>query len=222
MYTQKTGQTIRFHYSGSACLMPQAKLTEMGDLFFPAEKFYMDQALDRDLIFEWQAVAAFTPVIAVRKGNPKHVRTLQDLTRADLDVGLADPEAAAVGKTAKALLESRGLWKSVKPRVKTYTATVNELGNALKIGSLDVGIIWDAVASWYPEDVEMIEIPDARPWRAAICMGILRQTTQLEQSKVFYHLVKSPEGQAVFKRFGFGAPPLEYATPMHPRKRKFP
>ena len=36
-----------------------------------------------------------TPVIAVRKGNPKLVRSLGDLLR--VEVALANPEAAAIG-----------------------------------------------------------------------------------------------------------------------------
>src|SRR2546423_8446309 len=97
-------------------------------------------------------VAIQRPVLGVRKGNPMGVNSLTDLlAKKDFKLGQANPEAAAIGKVCKDALGKVGKWEEVKARTVVFTGTVNEVANAIKVGSIDGGFVWDALIKQYAD-----------------------------------------------------------------------
>jgi ABC-type molybdate transport system substrate-binding protein len=120
-------------------------------------------------------LAKMAAVVGVRRGNPKQVRELDDLLRDDVRVVLASPDQAAIGRTTRDQLQKSGEWSALRERVRktgVFKPTVGEVANDLKLGSVDAGILWDAVASQYP-DLEMVRIPQLAGGFANISIGIL-------------------------------------------------
>lgn len=115
-FEKKTGIQVKYTYAGSACLLTQIDTARQGDAYMPGEKFYLDQARERDFVVESRDIAYIIPVILVSKGNPKHIRTLEDLVRPDVRVGLGDAKATAVGKQADVVLKRAGLTKAMKAK----------------------------------------------------------------------------------------------------------
>ena len=64
---------------------------------------------------------------------------------------LPNPEAAAIGRVAKAALGKSGIWEDLAAKAITFKPTVNDLANDLKLGSADASILWDATVRQYPE-----------------------------------------------------------------------
>ena len=69
--------------------------SKRGDLYIPADDFYVHLAEQKNLIDEVIPLAEMTPVIAVPKGNPKQIRTLEQLLSGQYRVSQANPDAAA-------------------------------------------------------------------------------------------------------------------------------
>jgi len=188
-------------YTGSGILLSQITLARRGDIYIPGDQFFMQQAVDKGYILEQAAAAVFIPVIAVRKGNPKGIKGLADLTRKDLKLGLGEEKACAVGRSSAVMLKRAGLSDRVEP---SYTATtVTDLGNHVKIGTLDAAIIWDAVARFYPDEVEMVDISTEYREVLTVPVGVLRFTKNRELAQSFMQLVSGEEGKQVFARHGY-------------------
>ena len=188
-------------YTGSGILLSQITLAQRGDIYIPGDQFFMQQAVDKGYILEQAAAAVFIPVIAVRKGNPKGIKGLADLTRKDLKLGLGEEKACAIGRSSAVMLKRAGLTDRVKP---SYTATtVNDLGSHLKIGTLDAAIIWDAVARFYPDEVEMVDISTEYREVLTVPVGVLRFTKNRELAQSFMQLVSGKEGKQVFAKHGY-------------------
>ncbi len=202
MFAEREGVTFECDYAGSEVLLSRIKLTGQGDLYMPGDVHYVDLAAKEDLIDSQTTVCYQVPVILVQKGNPKNIRSLTDLTRADVKVGLGDPKACAIGrKTSKILAKNQISEEDVN--VTFRSVTVNELGNHIKLGSLDAAIVWDGVAAFFAEEAETVAIPPEQNVISTVAVGVLDSTKHPEQAARFVKFLTSDEGSAVFKKHGY-------------------
>jgi len=201
VFSKRHDVKVETIYTGSGLLLSQMALSERGDIYIPGDQFFMQQAVDRGFIVAQADAAYFIPVIGVQKGNPEGITGLKDLTREDLKVGLGEAKACAVGRSAVVMLTRAGILDQVKP---DYTATtVNELGNHLKLKTLDAAIIWDAVARFYPDEVDIVDIEPAYREVLTVPVGVLRFTKNRELAQAFMALVSGDEGKRTFSRHGY-------------------
>lgn len=202
-YERRYGVGIQLQYGGSGTLLSNLRLAGAGDLFLAADSSYLDLARSNQLLAEIIPLAKLTPVIAVPRGNPKQVRGLADLRRADVAVALANPDAAAVGRVARERLQQSGDWTALAPRVKVFKPTVGDVANDIKIGAVDAGIVWDAVARQYPE-LEMVRPPALDTARQEVAVGVLRATRQPTAALHFARFLGARDrGLLEFARAGY-------------------
>ena len=81
-------------------------------------------------------------VIAVPKGNPKEIRTLADLARPGLRVGLCNAEQSTLGFLTKSMLRSMNLWDGVSKNASSQVPTGDFLVNQMRTGSLDAAVVY--------------------------------------------------------------------------------
>jgi molybdate transport system substrate-binding protein len=189
-------------YAGSGCLLSQLTFARRGDLYIPGEEFYMRQARDRGYISSDQLVGYFEPVLLVQKGNPKGIKTVQDLTRPGLKIGVGDPEAAAIGVTTESVFKGAGITAAVKRNVAFTAGNVPELGNAVKLKSLDVSVVWRITAQLVADDCDAITIDPKLYQAPKIPVGILKFTKAPDKAKAFADFLCSPEGQKLASENG--------------------
>src|SRR5262249_50077510 len=83
-YQHRYGVEVQLQYGGSNTLLAAIEVSRRGDLYLPADDSYIDTARDKGLLAEVLPLARMRPVLAVRQGNPKRVRSLDDLLKRDL------------------------------------------------------------------------------------------------------------------------------------------
>ncbi len=134
---------IKVIYGGSGNLLVLLK-EKKGDIFIPAGEFYIKKAEEWNLIDtkSVKVLTEFVPVLVVKNKLFPKIKTLQDLTKMDIKIGIGDPRAAAVGKVSKIILEKAGIWNLLKDKISVKTATVSQLLVYLKTGQIDAAIIW--------------------------------------------------------------------------------
>lgn len=189
-YEQEFGISVQVQYGGSGTLLANLTVADRGDLFLAADDTYLELARSNGLLAEVVPLARLTPVIAVARGNPRGVRGPDDLP--SLPVALANPEAAAVGRTARDLLRRSGQWASLADRVKVFKPTVNDVANDIKLGAVDAGIVWDATVRQYPE-LEAVRVAafDAHP--QSVSIGVLKSSQQPTAALRFARYLGAPE-----------------------------
>jgi molybdate transport system substrate-binding protein len=191
-------------YAGGEVLLSKIKLSGQGDLYMPGDNRYVDKAADQGLIAFRRCVCYFVPTILVGKGNPKQIRGLSDLTRADVRVGLGDPRAAPIGIVSRELFQKNGIpWERVEQAVKFQSATVNELGIQVQTGALDAVIVWDAVAKQYSQHAEEVPIPLEQNIVSAVDMAVLASARHPEVARRFTEFAGSSRGRQVFEQHGY-------------------
>jgi molybdenum ABC transporter molybdate-binding protein len=202
-YERLFGGAIQLQYGGSGTLLSNLRVTGRGDLFLAADQSYLDLARASNLLAEIIPLAHMIPVIAVPKGNPRQVRGVAELLRPGLRIGLANPDAAAIGKVTRDLLQKAGVWAALEKQTTVFKPTVNDVANDIKLGAVDAGILWDATVGQYPE-LQGVAVPELVPGRQAVAIGVLRSSTQPTAALRFArYLGARDKGLKVFASAGF-------------------
>lgn len=209
-YEQQTGTRIELSYGGSGTLLSQLQVRPRGELYIAGDDSYVvgeggerPSARELGLVEEVFALARMRPVIAVGAGNPRGVGALADLLREDVRVGLALPEAAAVGRVMREACVEQGIWDALRARALVEEPTVTELANALALGTIDAAVLWDAtVAQW--EGLEAVRTAPLEARVRDVTLGVLRDSERARDALRFARYLSSRDrGAAVWERHGF-------------------
>jgi molybdate transport system substrate-binding protein len=202
-YQKRTGVRVDFSYAGAQMLLGQLAFSRHGDLYMPGEGFWVMQAVKRGYVQEYKPVVYFTPVIMVPKGNPKGVRTVQDMARPGVRVALGHPEALAVGPLTKRILQRAGVWERIQRNVVMEAGCIPELTNAVVMKGADAGIMWDASALQVKEHVDIVPIAPKLNEVAEVLLATLKFSTDPAEAKRFLDFVASDDARAIFERMQF-------------------
>lgn len=196
--------TVECDYQGSETLLSRIKLLRRGDLYLPGDVSYVEQARDAGLIAKSQDVCYFVPVIIVSHESDHPPKSLIDLTRPGMRVGLGDAEACAIGRTSAKLMAKNNIPESkYGPNVVFRALTVNQLGDQVRLGHLDAAIVWDGVAAQFGDSVEVVEIPAEKNVISRVSLGILSCSQKPELADRFLQFVSSDRGREVFRKYGY-------------------
>ncbi len=214
-YQSTFGQPIEIRYGPSEALLNSIQLTGQGDIFLPADDSYVAEAQRLGLVAEVLPVTRMHAVLAVAAGNPKKIRTWTDVLSGDIRLAQANT-AAAIGKLTRDHLTKTGHWDELNRKTTVELGTVTDVANAVKVGSVDAGIVWDAVARPMSK-VEMIELPELAGIQAIVQVAVVKQTPRLTEASRFAHYLASPEtGQPHFLAHGFSPARVGDQTAPHP------
>lgn len=199
-YREEYGVEVQLQFGGSGTLLGNLEVAP-ADIFLAADASYMKIGREKELIAETIPVAKMRAGFAVAKSNPKGLKALSDVKRTELKFGVGTPEAASIGKFTHEILAKHGLAEGFQPAA-TFP-TVNEIANAVKVGSVDAGLIWDAVARQYPE-LEFVSLPEFDEATQAVTVGIAAKTERVTEALRFCrYLAASDKGLPVFEKLGY-------------------
>ncbi|MEO6741981.1 MAG: extracellular solute-binding protein [Chthoniobacteraceae bacterium] len=199
-YQRELGVEVRLQYGGSGTLLSQLRVAKQGDLFIAADDGSVEDARKNGVIREVLPLAKQHPVIGVRAGNPKNIRTIADLLREDVKVALANPDAASISRVSRAALGDR--WPKLAAHAIVMKPTVTEVAADLSLGTVDAAIIWDSIAAQFKADA--VEVPElsSRSENTSAC--VTEFCTQSAAALHFARYLAAPEkGGAIFKASGF-------------------
>lgn len=207
-FRREQGADIVCDYRGSEMLLSSVMTTRTGDLYIPGDVHYLELAEKEGLIASKRTVCYFVPVILVQKDNPKEIHSLKDLTRREIAVGLGDPQFCAIGRTSSKIFEKNGI-REDDVHVTFRSATAPELANHIELGSLDVVILWDAVAAYVGEKGEIVRIPPEQNIISTVAVGILKSSRHPELAAEFVEFITSERGRKVFEKHHYTVTPPE-------------
>jgi molybdate transport system substrate-binding protein len=194
------GTKVTFNFAGSQALATQIQQAAPADVFASADIPNMDKV--KDLVGTPQNFASNLLAIVVEKGNPKGVKTLDDLASPDLKVVLAAEEVPA-GKYAKQILDKAGV--SVQP--VSQEDNVKAVVTKVSLGEADAGIVYVTDVTAGGDKVEGVDIPDDQNVTATYPIATVKASKDQQGAEAFMDLVLSDEGQQVLRKYGFLPPP---------------
>lgn len=205
LYEQKYGTKVDCTFGGSGTLLSQMILARRGDVYIPGSDDFMDLAEKKGAVAKGKRklVCYLMATIGVQKGNPKKIKSLADLAKPGIRVGIARPEAVCLGDVAVEVLEKSGLREKIWPNIVTQAISCDHVATLLKLKQVDAVIGWDVFAKWHPEDIEVIPLPkELQRWRY-IPAAVTKFVEDEKEAQRFVDFVSSAAGKAVFKKHGY-------------------
>ena len=204
-FEKDTGTAVHLQYGGTGTLLGQIRVAKTGDVFIAADDGALADARKYDTIREVIPLVRQHPVIAVREGNPKAVKSVKDLLREDVRVALANPDAASIGRVARTALGVD--WEALVKRAAVMKTTVNEIAADLSVGAVDAAIVWDSTVPQF-RALAAVEAPEFAEHIENASAVVLAASTQSVDAIRFARYLAAPEkGGAIFSARGFHAVP---------------
>jgi molybdate transport system substrate-binding protein len=203
-YEIEYGVQINYTYAGSAQNLSQLQMAGEGDVYVPGAQYYYEQAAKKDLTIYKRDLAYHVPVIAVPKGNPAGITSLNDLKKPGVEVTLGDERSAAIGRLSQKILEKNNLTEAVEKNVVAKAATVNELVIYINMKQADASIIWEDNVSGV-SDIDIVYIAEDKNEIKTIPAAVLSMSEKKQEAKKFVDFLASEKGKNIFEKHGFKA-----------------
>jgi len=158
-----------------------------------------------------------TLIIMVRKGNPAHITGLADLGRPDLRLAMPNPAFEGIVHQIKASLTHVGgpalvatVYGSKVADGSTMLTHIHHRQTPLWImqGKAQAGVTWQSEAVFQAQvghPIGQVEIPAADNATAIYAGAIVKHAAHLQAAQLWLDFIRSPEGSAIFERYGFKA-----------------
>lgn len=212
-FEKREAVKITLAQGGSEDLFQSAKKSGVGDWYLPGEPTYRDRHQKEGLFGEHLNVGYNQMALMVQKGNPKGVKAdPREMLRRDLIAIIGNAESGSVGKEAKDILDSLGIYPKVVKQAAFLAPDSRSLVNAMKRGEADVTMNWRATA-FFPDNAGKLDVIDLDPRLAspqALLLIQLKSSKYPEIGKRFMAYTAGEEGQAIFRKHGF----LDNKTPV--------
>ena len=202
-YFDEFGVRVVIQYGGSGTLLGGIEVNPRGDLYLAADESYIELARAKGLVAESIPLATMRPVIAVQAGNPKRIAAVDDLLSDDVRLGLANPDAAAIGRATRKALTASGDWDAIQAHTKVFKPTVTDVANDIKLGAIDAAILWDATVNQYAE-IEAVRVAELEAYSKQITVGVLTGSVHATAALRFArYLGARDRGQLHFDALGY-------------------
>jgi len=206
--SRNPGTEVNFSYKGSGYFIADITRSREGDLYMPGEEFYLLQAVERGFITDYDPqrdiAAYFVTVIITPKGNPKNIQRIEDFAKPGVRVGLANPEACAIGIWHEKIFKKAGNWDAVKRNAEFSAKCIPELGNAAQHKMIDAAVVWASTAVLYLRDIEIIPMEPKYRGIVRLPVATLKFSKRPHTAQTLKNLILSDEGKKVFVSHAYG------------------
>ena len=192
---------LRFVFGGTPELVDRLADHEPGDVLVTADMASMREAADY-LGGRPRTVTHDTLTVAVRPGNPRRIRTLQDLRRPSLRV-VVGAGTVPVGRYTRQVLAKAGLtvrWTSEEISARAVLDQVRS-------GEADAGLVY--ITDMRSAGVAASSVPISADMNvtAAFPAAPLGDSANPETAAAFTSWLLTPAAQKLFHKYGFINPP---------------
>jgi len=205
-FESQYGFKVKINYAGGGEALSQMILSKSGDIYIAPEQRFIESAKEKQVIDPQtiRTLAYMIPVIGVKKGNPKNITTLADLSRPGIRIGIARPETTLVGKYALEIFSKTGLAKEIEKNITTQTVRPDQLLTMLIFDQIDAGIIWHFYQTCAPDKIEIIYLSPQQITgigKLQIAISVFNKERELAQK--FVDFATSAQGKTIFRKRGY-------------------
>jgi molybdate transport system substrate-binding protein len=196
------GVKVTFNFAGSSALATQINQGAPADVFASAAPANMKTVTDA-------GNGAGTPttfvrnqlVIAVPKGNPRHIGGLADLTKPGVKVAICAAQVPCGAAAKKTLAAAK-----VRLTPVTLEQDVKSALSKVKLGEVDAALVYRTDAKAAASDVDGVEFPESAGAINEYPIVVLKNAPNTTGAQAFVAYVLSDKGRKVLTAAGFQAP----------------
>ena len=206
-FEKREGVTVNTVYNGCGILTAQMRSlhtnnpVDFPDSFMACDTFYMNKV--GDLFMDAVNISDTDIVLVVKKGNPKNIEKLADVTRPGIRIALGQPRQCTIGVLSRNLLIEQDILDAIEESGNIVTETTSSallLPNIIS-GAADAVLAYRSDANAVLDQVEIIPV-DSQAARAVQPFGISKQSRAKRLSSRLFDSISN--AKADFLKNGFG------------------
>ncbi len=201
--TSQPDLTINFNFGASGALLQQLENGAPSDLFISAATKQMDQAQEKNLIFndsrfDW---LLNNLVIAVPADSALEINSMEDVLQAK-SIAIGAPDSVPAGTYAKEALTNAGIWDQVEP-LAVLAKDVSQVTAFVESGSAELGFIY--LSDLYGRDKVKVamEVPADLYSAVTYPAAVLQSSQQQDAAKAFLAFLQTPDVTTIMEKYGF-------------------
>jgi len=202
-FEEQSGTKVRYTAGGPGKMLSEVLRKKNADLYIAADLRHVRRAEDRGVVARKIVLAELRLAMVVRKGNPKRIACLDDLTRAATRVFIESPRGCQLGNATEQLLRLNGLRIAPAASVDGCPLSPGNFVQFLESGRIDAAVVWDSTARKLAGRVDVVPIAGARNVRVNIVGVVFRFARHPERAAEFGRFLKSSHSRATWERHGF-------------------
>lgn len=216
-FARDRGTRIQLVFGSSGALTRQILDGAPFEMFLAADEEFPKQlnaarvTRDEGVVYAVGRLAIFAPA-----GSPLTVdERLDGLARLVRSGGvsrfaIANPEVAPYGRAAEAVLRKRGLWNAIRPRL-VFGDTIAQAAQFATTGNAVGGLVAYSLVlgPGFASRGTHAVIPESDHPPLRQRMVLLKQASP--PVTTFYDYLQTDAARAIFRKHGYGAPPLDIA-----------
>jgi len=199
--TEQPGLSITYSFSGSGALVTQIQQGAPADVIATADTASMKKLTDAGLVEAPVTFANNQLEILVAPGNPKEIKTLNDLARGDITF-VTEDETVPAGKYSAQALSAAGVTTSPVSKETDVKSAVAKVTS----GEADATIVYVTDVTAAGSKGTGVRIPDAQNVIAEYPIAIVKATENHDAAAAFIDAVVKGSGQTALYNRGFLPP----------------
>ena len=200
-FEKREGVRVTRVYNGCGILVAQMKAGQVPDAYFACDASFMRQV--HDLFLDSSDISKNELVILTHKGNPHGIKSLADLGKPKLKIGIGHEQQCAMGALTQQTLVEGGYQSQVMKNVAVQSPTGDMLVNQLRTGSLDAVIAYLSNAAAAGDELTAIRIVGIPCAIAIQPVAISKDCRQKQLTERLITAIRSAESRERFESYGF-------------------
>jgi len=201
------GSKVDLNFAASGVLLQQVARGAPVDVLATADTATLDQAAQQGLLLAGsrQVFASNQLVVVVPRDARSVPATLAALGTASVQrVAVGNPDSVPVGRYARTALQDAGLWQAMRAKTIT-TQNVRQSLDYVARGEVDAAFVYSSDLQAAAGKVRQAFVV---PLKSPITypLAVIKDSRRATDATRFVAFVRSPQGQAILRRHGFGAP----------------
>jgi molybdate transport system substrate-binding protein len=216
--TAHPGVSVRFNFNGSQILEAQLAQGAQADIFASADQRWMDKATSDSLVLGAAPFASNALVVVTPPTS--RVNALEDLAKPGVQLVLC-AEAVPCGRYARTMLATLekdpkygpGFAAAVTKNVVSQEEDVEAVLAKVGLNEADAGIVYRSDAAGSTAHLRVIEPPQGAQPLVSYPIAPVKSSASPALALAFCDFVRSSDGQAILRRFGFTPAPSAAPSP---------
>jgi molybdate transport system substrate-binding protein len=202
-FAAKFGTKFEFTVGKAENLIEKIAETEEGDLLTCGSEYILDHAQLKGLILKEtrRSLGSRTSAILVQTGNPKKIKSMSDLAKDGMHVGVS--ASGCLTGVWDDLATKSGFAEQIRKNTVAYADGCGELMSFINKKKVDAVLGWDAFRNLNMETMDKIELPkDLQVYRST-AIGVITFSKNKELAKEFIGFLVSEEGKKIYEEYGW-------------------
>ncbi|WP_333865738.1 substrate-binding domain-containing protein [Sphingobacterium sp.] len=197
---------------GGSITVGNLRITHKPDIYTASKRAINEMA---DYFSHTQIYCYNNICLMIPKGNPGHIKTLNDLGNKKVRISMPNPQWEGIGEQIKASYRKAGGEQLVKKIMEdkvndgsTYLTKIHHRESPMRIlyGQADAAPVWASEVVYQKligHPVEGINIPDAQNTTATYVAAKLKNAPHMQAADDFLKFMDSPSAKSIYKKYGF-------------------